>query len=242
MPAECSTFTMVLNSLIRAGRPNSASPGRRSRSCCSPSSCAALLEQMPVVDEGMHRHQLDGGDAQAHQVIDDRRGGESGVGAAQVRRHFGVAHRQSAHVRLVDDGVVPGNTRRTVIAPGEGGIDHAALRRAGRAVAAVEGQVRLGVPGAIAEVRVAPLQRSLQVLGVGLDQELVRIETVAALGIVRPVHAIAVQQARTCLRKVDMPVVVGALAQLDALDFVPAGTVEQAQLDLGRHWPRTARN
>ena len=42
------------------------------------------LDQVAVVDELMHRHQLDGADAEARQVIERRRMGEAGVGAAQL--------------------------------------------------------------------------------------------------------------------------------------------------------------
>ena len=40
------------------------------------------LDQRPLVDERMHRQQLDRGHAESPQVIDDRRRGESGIGAA----------------------------------------------------------------------------------------------------------------------------------------------------------------
>ncbi len=56
----------------------------------------------------------------------------------------------------------------------------------------------------------------------------------AALGVVGSVHAIAVQQPRTCLRQIAVPVAVGALANVDALHLVPPGGVEQAQLDFLR--------
>ena len=165
-------------------------------------------------------------------MIDDRRSRKARIRAAQPRRHVRMAHRHAAHVAFVDDGVVPGDTRRAVIAPGEGGIDHATLRGAWCAVAPVERQVRFRVPGAVAEVRVAPHQGTLQVLGVRLDQQLVGIEAMAALRIVGSVHAITVQQAGTRLGQIRVPVGVGALANVNALSLVPAAGIEQAQLDL----------
>ena len=110
----------------------------------------------------------------------------------------------AAHVRFVDDGIVPGDARRTIIPPGEGRIDHAALRCAWRAVAPIEGQICLGLSGAIAEVCIAPHELTLQVPGIGLDQQLMRIESMAAFGLVRSVYAIAVQQSWPRLGKIGM--------------------------------------
>jgi hypothetical protein len=44
---------------------NSAHRARKNRWCCSPSSSAAFLDQAAVVDEGVRRHELDGGHAEA---------------------------------------------------------------------------------------------------------------------------------------------------------------------------------
>ena len=43
----------------------------------------AVLEQMPLVDEGMDRQKLDRGDAELVQMLDHRRRGEAAIGAAQ---------------------------------------------------------------------------------------------------------------------------------------------------------------
>ena len=50
-----------------------------------------------------------------------------------------------------------------------------------------------------------PLERSLDGLGVGVEQELGRIEAVAFLGRVRAMYAIAVREPRSRLGQVDMP-------------------------------------
>ena len=63
-------------SLRRCRRTGSAARARRSRSCCSPSSCAGRAAAAgAVLQEGVHRHQLDRGDAESAQVIDDGRDG-----------------------------------------------------------------------------------------------------------------------------------------------------------------------
>ena len=68
---------------------------------------------------------------------------------------------------------------------------HAARRcRAGRTTGP-----RAPLPTPVAEVGVAPAQLALQRLGVGVEQQLVRIEAVAGGGLVGAVDAIAVEQA-----------------------------------------------
>ena len=62
-----------------------------------------------------------------------------------------------------------------------GSIDPA-LGHAGGVVAAVEREVLVAVADAVAEVRVAPAQRADDILGVGIEQQLVRVEAVAVPG------------------------------------------------------------
>jgi hypothetical protein len=52
------------------------------------------------------------------------------------------------------------------------------------------------------------------------------------LGLVRTMHAIAIDSARPQSRDVHVPHFVGVFGQLDAFEFVLARLVEQAQLDL----------
>ncbi len=70
--------------------------------------------EVALVHPGGDRHQLDGGDAEAHQVRDGRRVREAGAGAAHRLGHLRVRLRVAAHVQLVDDGVGP----RRAAAPG----------------------------------------------------------------------------------------------------------------------------
>ena len=176
------------------------------------------------------------------EVIDDRGRGQPAKGAAPCRRHVLAQLRQSLDVRLVDDGVFPGDRRAAFFAPGEGLVDHDRLRHAARIVAPIEGEIGARVAGAIAEMRVAPHQPPGQPLGIGIDQELVRIETKAPLRIIGAVHAIAVELARYDVVEIAVPDILGPLGQRDALELAPALAVEQAELDLCRHWPKTARN
>jgi hypothetical protein len=88
-----------------------------------------------ILKEGLHREQLDGGDAEPPEVVDDGRVGEAGEGAAQRLRHARMAQRQAAHVRLVDDGIVPLVTRWRIVPPVERRIRHLALRHPASTVA-----------------------------------------------------------------------------------------------------------
>ena len=190
-----------------------------------------LVEQVAVVDEGVDRQQLDRADAERAQVTGDLGAGQPGISAAQRLGQRRMALGQPAHMRLVDDGVLPGDAPPPV-APGEGRVDHAGLHRVGSAVALVEGRV-VAALDLIAEQRRVPLDMADHLLGVGIDQQLVGIEAVACRRLVGTVHAVAVDRARPCIGQVTVPDLVGVLRQGDALDLAPAALLEQAELDLG---------
>ena len=164
----------------------------------------AVLHQAPLVDERLHRQQLHRGDAEALEIFDHRAAGESGVGAAELFGHVGMALGEALDVELVDDGVLPRRARRPVVAPAKGAVDD------------------LGAPEARADL--ADDQFCVRV-----EEELRAVEAMAAL--LRAVDAVAVEQARTRVRQVAVPDEVGALAELDALELAPAARVEEAELD-----------
>ena len=62
---------------------------------------------MPVVDEGVDRHQLDRRDAEPTQVVDRGLAREARVRAAQVLRDVWMERRESLHVQLVDHAFRP---------------------------------------------------------------------------------------------------------------------------------------
>jgi len=167
-------------------------------------------------------------------VIDHLRRLEPGKGAAQVLGNGRMAHGVTAHMGLVDDRLVPGHLHGVVAAPGEGRIDDLGLGYEGRAVALVEAEVGILVADGVAEQRFGPAQLAHQLFGIGVDQQLVRVETMAGVRLVGAVDAIAVDLPRVRVRQVAVPDLVGVLGQLDALDFGLALVVEQAQLDLCR--------
>ena len=64
-----------------------------------------FFDQVAVVEEGLDRHQLDGGHAELHQMLDDVRIGEAGEGAAQLLGDVVARGGHALHVRFVDDRV-----------------------------------------------------------------------------------------------------------------------------------------
>src|SRR5690606_39390871 len=67
----------------------------------------ALVEQTLILNVRMDRQELDGRDAQALDVVDDRLLAETLEVAAQLRRHGRMQHRVAAHVRLIEDRALP---------------------------------------------------------------------------------------------------------------------------------------
>jgi len=80
-------------------------------------------------------------------------------------------------------------------------------------------------------MRVGPAQRPRHQTGVRVEQQLVRVEPIAALRRVRTVHPVPVELAGAGFGKIAMPDEVGALAYVDPRYLPPALGVEQAQLD-----------
>src|SRR6185503_2551042 len=78
-----------------------------------------------------------------------------------------------------------------------------------------------------------PLELADELARVRIEQQLVLIEAMALLRLVRPVHAIAVYGIGPEPGEIAMPDLVGKFRQLDAFDLRRAGAVEQAKLDLG---------
>ena len=85
----------------------------------------------PVVD----RQKLHRGHAKIAQVLDGRRVRQPEIGSAQFRQDLGKETAEPLDVRLVDDGLAPGNSWRCVTPPVERGIDDDAARHRGSIVA-----------------------------------------------------------------------------------------------------------
>jgi hypothetical protein len=139
---------------------------------------------------------------------------------------------EALHVGLVDDGALPRDAGAALAAPGEGRVHHAAFLDEPRAVALVEGQVVARFQLVAEDLR-APDQVADDGAGIGVEEELVRVEAVAGVRRMRAVHAVAVDRARARIGQVAVPDLVGEFRQLDPVDLRLARIVEEAELHLG---------
>jgi hypothetical protein len=108
-----------------------------------------------------------------------------------------VAHGESLDVELIDQGIVPRDLGWCIRFPGESGVDHSVLGHSNGIIAPVKRQVLLPVSDPVSEVGVAPPNGSLNLLAIGVEQELVVIKTMALLRGVWAIHPVSVQLART---------------------------------------------
>ena len=172
-----------------------------------------LLDQEAVVHETVDGQQLDRGDTERLEVV------EHGIARQRLERagpgDVRMQRRQRLDVRLVDHRALPGGAG---VARGRGRmIRHHSAGHEGRGILVV---------GAVK--RVAPRDLALDPPGIGVEQELVRVEQVARRRRPGPVRAQAVALPRADARHVPVPDVAGALGQVDAS---LARSVEQAQRD-----------
>ena len=186
----------------------------------------AAVEQVPVVDELVHREQFDRGDAEAAQVVDRRGMCETGIGAAQIIGDVGVALGEALDVRLVDDRLVQRRTWRAVVRPVEERVVDDALRHVRCAVVVVTG---VFVALVVGEARLVPVDIAVDRLRVRVEEQLRRVAPQARRRIPRPVYAVAVALARHHARKVGVPAEGVDLVQ--PYPGLGAVVVEQAQLD-----------
>ena len=183
------------------------------------------LEQVRVVGELVDGQQLEGGDAERSQVLDEGRVGDAGIGAAQFRVDVGMAHRGALHVGLVDHGVGPRHTQRLVLSPVEERVHHDAARRDAGAVAVV---ATVGIAERVAERRLVPVDVARDRAGVRVEQELVGVAPMAGGRVVRSVDPEAVRRAGVEVGQVAVPHRAGPLGERHAV--LGAVGVEHAQL------------
>ena len=206
-----------------AGRPEIARLGREiGERRVAPVVAQSLLDKEAVVGEGMDRQELDRGDAELDEMLDHGRVAEGVIGAADRLRHSRMELGQALHMGLVDDGVGQRAARRAVVAPVMGRVLDDAFRHHRRAVAPVGGEVAAVRAHAIAEQRIVPADAAEELARIGIDQELVRIEAVAVARVVGSVHAIAVELARAKALDIDVPDLVRAARQRDAVGLPAA--------------------
>ena len=172
-----------------------------------------------LVRDVVNRQQLDRGDAEVAEVRDRRLGREAGVRAAQVLAHARVLLRESLHVHLVDDRVVPRRRRRPVVLPVEARVDDDALRDRVRVVLVVELEIGVVVAGS---ARTAATFACCHCTGpsiafaYGSISSLFGLKRSPGRRVVRAVHAICVALSGADAGEVAVPVERRPLGQLDA--------------------------
>ena len=172
----------------------------------------AALDEVVVVDELVHRHQLDRRDPERGEVVDDGRVGDGRVRAAHLLGHRRVALREALDVGLVDDRVVHPVVRRAVVAPVEERVGDDGARDVRRAV----GRVHLvGVVEVVGEAGLVPVDLAVDRLGVRVEQELGRVAPQPLVRVPRSVDAVAVALAGADVGEVGVPAVAVDLGQLD---------------------------
>ena len=186
----------------------------------------SLVDQRGVVGEMVHRHQLDRGDPQRFEVLDDRRMPDGGIRAPHLFGDVGMGLGEALDVRLVDDGVGVLEIRRAIGAPVEERVDD---HRFGHARGGVVVVAAVLVTEVVAEQRLIPVEDAVDGLGIRIEEQLVRVAPLACAGVVWAVHAVAVPLAGLDVRQEAVPDECVHLGQRDS-GFAAVG-VEQAQFD-----------
>ena len=230
MPASCSRSTVVRS---RIQRPV-ARIGRKEieRVVAPVVGQPARLEER-LVDEGVDREQFQRRYAEPLEVRDHRRLGERSERPAQFWRNVAAQARQAPDVRFIDDGVLPGHQRPPLRSRRRRLRDHDRLRHDLSVVAPVEGQVLARAAVVKAVVQIARDELSGELLCVRIQEQLVGIEAMALLGLVRTMDAVAVVLAGADIGQIAVPDVIRPFRQRHTLALATTG-VEQAELDLLR--------
>ncbi len=194
------------------------------------------LQQPLVVQELVHRHQLERGDVERLEVIDDRRVGQAGVCAPKSFGDAGMDPGQALDVGLVDDGLVVRGEWCAVERPVEEGVDH----HAGHGLAErVDHRGSTGVcrvafwangVHVVREQRLPEGEVAVEGFSVRVEQQLARVTPVAGRRIEQPVDSKPVALAWADVRQVGVPDVSVHLVEGDAR--LAAVVVDQAQVDL----------
>ena len=204
--------------------------GEEADGVVSPVVAQPLLLQEGVVDVLVDRHQLDGGDAQLLQVFDHRRVGQAGVGAADVRGHVHVEVGHAAHMSLVNDRIMVGDVRVPVGAPVEVGVDHHRFHRVPGRVQRVHRRIVVRAFEPVGEQAFIAVDVAFDGIGVGVEQQLVRVAAQSPVRVVGAVDTVSVPLTGLDARQIVMPDIRVLLGHLDAGFAVLI--IEQAQLNL----------
>ncbi len=184
------------------------------------------LRDSRLGDEVVHRQQLHGGHPEVGEVVDDRRRGQAGVRPAQLLGHPVVQGGHALDVHLVDHRVAVAPAHRPVVSPVEVVVDDDAARDVRRGVGVVALLRRTLL---VAVDRGMHAQPTRDRAGVGIEQQLGRVEPQAAARVPRTVGAEAVAGAGRDVRERAVPDAQRLLGE--GMRGLVARVVEQAHPD-----------
>src|SRR6266481_5974575 len=168
-------------------------------------------------------------------MLNRRRMRQSRIGSAKIFRYLRMQHRETFNMQFVNYRLMPWDAQLRIVAPVKVRIDYHALRDERRAVAIIAAQVFVRMTNRIAKQCIVPAEEPVDRLGVWINQQLGRIETLPAIRIVRPVHPIAISQARLGPLQIDMPAGISLLGNSYSVGLaILAAIVIEAQLHAGR--------
>ena len=182
---------------------------------------------MQVLVDG---HQLDGGHAQATQVVEEHGMGEAAVRAPQPRLDPLVPVGRPLHVQLQDDAVRERGPRWTIVGPVEERVGDDRPRREGR-VSVVS--LPVGPAAILPEERRVPGQVAVDGPGVRIEEELGGVAAPPPGRVPRSVDAVAVTLPGPHAGQIRVPGQCGPFGQPDPLlptAVIARGPVEQAQI------------
>ena len=206
--------------------------GEEAQRIVSPIVPQALGEQVVVVREPVDREKFDRRDPERLHIADNLLVAEALEGAAQGLGNGRVKLREAAHVRFVDDRARPwdGAAKRRRSSPFRARIDDDTFRHRGGAVGFVKRQVRRLLPEDITVGRLAPRDVAFDRPRIGVDQELVGVESMSRFRLERPVNTVAISGSSADPRQKAVPDLVGVFGQRDTLDLRPVRR-EQTEFD-----------
>jgi len=160
------------------------------------------FEQVWLVDEVVHRHEFDSRHAERGEMVDDRRMGESRIGAAKRGRHVRMLGGKAPDVEFIEHRIGPRCAEYAVFAPGKIVTHDDRVRHVG-------GTVEIVVVVA-ARVVVEP---SRQCPRIGVDEQFRGVPPQTLTRVVPTAHPEPIALPRTQPGHISVPDVIGLFHQ-----------------------------
>ena len=191
------------------------------------------LSQVRLVDAILDRQQRQRGHPQRFEMFNRRRRSQPCIGAAQTGCDTGMLHRKALHMDFVQHHIGRSMARRVQARAQrrQQGFGHPRLQGLHRVVAAVERAWPVRVALLVAMVFGLPAETAENLTRIGVEQQFMRVETVALHRLIRSMGAQAVDQPRAQARQETVEDAVMRAMQRVATQLTCARSIENAQLD-----------